>query len=42
MVLFLIVRVDIGMVAYEAYDTKVWEVSGSGPGCQCGYSSGDL
>ena len=24
------------------YDTKGWEVSGSGPVCQSGYRSGDL
>ena len=38
----LVVRVDIGVVTYELYDTPVWEVSGSGPGCQSGYRSGDL
>ena len=37
----LVVRVDIGVVTYEAM-TPVWEVSGSGPGCQSGYRSGDL
>ena len=37
----LVVRVDIGVVIYEAM-TPVWEVSGSGPGCQSGYRSGDL
>ena len=31
----LVVRVDIGVVTYEA-------MSGSGPGCQNGYRSGDL
>ena len=35
----LVVIVDIGVVIYEA---TVWEVSGSGPGCQSGYWSGDL
>ena len=25
-----------------SFDTPVWEVSGSGPGCQSGYRSGDL
>ena len=35
----LVVRVDIGVVTY---DTPLWEVSGSGPGCQSGYRSGDL
>ena len=29
----LVVRVDIGVVTY---DTPLWEVSGSGPGCQSG------
>ena len=40
----LVVRVDIGVVIYEAimYDTPVWEVSGSGLGCQSGYRSSDL
>ena len=57
----LVVRVDIGVVIYEAttplcgrsvvqvlvvrvdiYNTQVWEVSGSGPGCHSGYMSGDL
>ena len=37
MVQVLVVRVDIGVVTYESYNTTVWEVSGSGPGCQCGY-----
>ena len=37
----LVVRVDIGVVTYEAI-TLVWDVSGSGPGCQSGYRSGDL
>ena len=40
-VLVLVVRVDIGVVIYEAM-TPQWEVSGSGPGCQSGYRSGDL
>ena len=35
----LVVRVDIGVVIY---DSPVWEVSGSRPGCQSGYKSGDL
>ena len=35
----LVVRVDIGVVTYE---TPVWEVSGSGSVCQCGFKSGDL
>ena len=38
----LVVRVDIGVVIYISYDKPVWEVSGSGPGCQSGYRSGDL
>ena len=38
----LVVGVDIGLVIYEAMDTPVWEVSGSGPGCQSGYRIGDL
>ena len=40
----LVVRVYIGVVTYEAttYDTPVWEVSGSGAGCQSGYRSGKL
>ena len=38
----LVVRVDIGMVTYEAMTPQGWEVSGSGPGCQSGYRSGDL
>ena len=37
----LVVRVNEGVVTYEAM-TPVWEVSGSGPGCQSGYRSGDL
>ena len=37
----LVVRVDIGAVTYESM-TSVSEVSGSGPGCQSGYRSGDL
>ena len=48
MVQVLVVRMDIGVVMYEAmtlqcgsYDTPVWEVSGSGPGCQSGYRSVD-
>ena len=41
-VMFLVVRVDIGVVIYEAMTPKGWEVSGSGPGCQSGYRSGDL
>ena len=36
----LVVRVDIGVVIYEAL--TLWEVSGSGPGSQSGYRSGDL
>ena len=35
------VRVAIGVVTYEAM-TPQCEVSGSGPGCQSGYRSGDL
>ena len=42
MVQVLAVRVDIGVVTYEAMTPLVWEVSGSGPGCQSGYRSGDL
>ena len=38
----LVVRVDIGVVIYEVMALPVWEVSGSGPGCQSGYRSGDL
>ena len=38
----LVVRVDIGVVIYEAMTPPVWEVSVSGPGCQSGYRSGDL
>ena len=38
----LVIRVDIGVVTYESYNTPVWEVSGSGPGRQNGYMSGDL
>ena len=38
----LVVRVDIGVVIYISYDKPVWEVSGSGPGFQSGYRSGDL
>ena len=26
----------------SSYDTPVWKVSGSGPGCQSGYRGGDL
>ena len=37
----LFVKVDIGVVIYEAM-TPVWEVSGSCPGHQSGYRSGDL
>ena len=36
----LVVRVDIGVVIYEAMTSQ--EVSGSGPGCQSGYRRGDL
>ena len=42
MVQFLVIRVDIGVVTYEAMTPPVWDVRGSGPGCQSGYSSGDL
>ena len=39
----LVVRVDIGVVTYEAMTPQyVCEVSGSRPGCQSGYRSGDL
>ena len=41
----LVIRVDIGEVTYESmtfYDTPVWEVSGSGTGCQSEYRSYDL
>ena len=40
----LVVRVDIGVVTSEAMTPSVGglEVSGSGPGCQSGYRSGDL
>ena len=34
----LAIRVDIGVV----YNTPEWEASGSGPGCESGYRSGDL
>ena len=37
----LVVRVDIGVVIYEAM-TPLCGVSGSGPGCQSGYRSGDI
>ena len=37
----LVVRVDIGVVIYEAM-TPLCGVSGSGPGCQSGYRSGNL
>ena len=37
-----VVIVDIGVVTYEAMTPQGWEVSGSGPGCQSGYRSGDL
>ena len=26
----------------SSYDTRVWEVSGLGPGCESGYRRGDL
>ena len=42
MVQVLVVRVDIGVVIYEAMTPQCVEVSGSGPGCQSGYRSGDL
>ena len=45
MVQVLVVRLDIGVVIDEAMTPitpKVWEVSGSGPGCKSGYRSGDL
>ena len=43
----LVVRVDIGVVTYEAMTPQCrgagrQGVSGSGPGCQSGYRSGDL
>ena len=38
----LVVRVDIGVVTYEAMTPQCGRVSGSGPGCQIGYRSGDL
>ena len=40
----LVVRVHIGVVTYEAMKPQCGrpEVSGSGPGCQSGYRSGDL
>ena len=40
-VLVLVVRVDIGVVIYEAMTPSVG-VTGSSPGCQSGYRSGDL
>ena len=39
---FLVIRVDIGAVIYNAMTPAVWEFIGSGPGCQSGYRSGDL
>ena len=38
----LVVRVDIGVVTYEAMTPQCLDVSGSGRGCQSGYRSGDL
>ena len=38
----LVVRVDIAVVTYEAMTPQCGMVSGSGPGCQSGYRSGDL
>ena len=38
----LVVRVDIGVVIYEAMTPQCGVVSGSGPGSQSGYRSGDL
>ena len=29
-------------MATAVYDTRVWEVCDSGPGCQSGYRRGDL
>ena len=42
MVQVLIIRVIIGVVTYLAKTDPSVEVSGSGPGCQNGYRSGDL
>ena len=41
MVQVLVVRVDIGVVIYEAM-TPQCGISGSGPAYQSGYRSGDL
>ena len=42
----LVIRVDIGVVTYEAMTpqcgSSVVQVSGSGSGCQSRYTSGDL
>ena len=37
----LVVSVDIEVVIYEAMTPQCEEDSGSGPGCQSGYRSGD-
>ena len=42
MVQILVVRVDIGVVIYNAMTLPVLEFSGSDPGCQGGNRSGDL
>ena len=38
----LVVRADIGVVTSEAMTPQCGRFSGSGPGCQSGYRSGDL
>ena len=38
----LVVRVDIEVLTYGAMTPQCGSVSGSGPGCQSGYRSGDL
>ena len=38
----LVVRVDIGVLTYEGMTPLCWRFSGSGPGYQSGYRSGDL
>ena len=38
----LVVRVDIGVVTYEAMTPQCGRSVGSGPGYQCVYRSGDI
>ena len=38
----LVVRVDIGMVIYEAMTSQCGRSISTGPGCQIGYRSDDL